>query len=411
MELTIRLRQPHEQQKRFIDSAAKRKIIRAGRRGGKTVGVSILAVRAFLAGNRVLYATPTQEQIDRFWEECKRALKEPLEHGIFYKNETRHIIELAGTQQRIRAKTAWDADTLRGDYADLLILDEWQLMKENAWGLVGAPMLLDNNGDAVFIYTPPSLESRTRSRARDPLHAAKMFRLAAQDRTGRWEAFSFPSYENPHISTEALAEVSGDLTSIAYRQEILAEDIEDAPGALWTRETIEKYRVTSYPELYMIGVGVDPHGSVGETGIVAGGVAKVDGLIHGYILEDATKGGAPAEWATQVVATHNKYRANFVVAEKNEGGDMVLHTLRSVPGSNDVVYRTVWASRSKQARAQPVSALYEQGRVHHVGVFQKLEDEYCTWEPGLGMESPNRLDAAVWLLTIMMIKGGEAWGF
>ena len=103
------------------------------------------------------------------------------------------MIERPGSDQRIRAKTAWNADTLRGDYADLLILDEWQLMNEEAWEVVGAPMLLDNNGDAVFIYTPPSLHSRSTSKARDPRHAAKLFQRAQADTTGRWEVFHFTS--------------------------------------------------------------------------------------------------------------------------------------------------------------------------------------------------------------------------
>ena len=127
-ELTVTLRKPHEKQKAFISSQAKRKIIRAGRRGGKTVGIAIPAVTQFLDGHRVLYAAPTEDQIGSFWYEVKRALQEPIDNGIFIKNETMHYIELPGTKQRIRAKTAYNADTLRGDYADELLLDEFQLM-------------------------------------------------------------------------------------------------------------------------------------------------------------------------------------------------------------------------------------------------------------------------------------------
>jgi hypothetical protein len=162
--VTPRLRVPHPEQARFLASPAKRKVIRAGRRGGKTVGVALIALLAFLAGKRVLYAVPTQEQIDRFWFEVKRALEPVIELGHLYKNETRHTIEVHDMETRIRAKTAWNADTLRGDYADVLILDEYQLMDEDAWGYVGAPMLLDNDGDAIFIYTPPSTEQTTVSK-------------------------------------------------------------------------------------------------------------------------------------------------------------------------------------------------------------------------------------------------------
>jgi hypothetical protein len=229
---------PHAQQVRFLESPSKRKVIRAGRRGGKTVGMALLAVRAFLAGRRILYAVPTQEQMDRFWFECKLALSVPLDAGILYKNETRHIIELTGTENRIRAKTAWNADTLRGDYAETLILDEYQLMAEEAWGTVGAPMMADKNGDAVFVFTPPSFRTSSVSKARDKQHATKLYRDAAKDTTGRWEVFHFASQDNPHISAEALEDLASDMTDLAYRQEILAEDLEDNPASLWRRELI-----------------------------------------------------------------------------------------------------------------------------------------------------------------------------
>ena len=226
-EYKVLLCRPHQRQQEIIDSTAKRKVVRAGRRSGKTVVAAIMALQAFLAGKRVLYAAPTTEQLETFWQEVKRALSSPLEGGVFYKNETLHIIERANTQNRIKAKTAWDADTLRGDYADLLLLDEWQLMNEDTWAVVGAPMLLDNNGDAVFIYTPPSLHSIGVSRAKDPRHAAQMFKDAKGDTSGRWATFCFTSRENPHISSQALEDITKDMSQVSYKQEILAEDEED----------------------------------------------------------------------------------------------------------------------------------------------------------------------------------------
>jgi hypothetical protein len=233
-----RLRVPHAAQRRFIESTAKRKVIRAGRRGGKTCGVALIALHGFLAGRRILYAVPTQEQVDRFWFEVKRALEPALDAGDVIKNETRHLVEVSGTQNRIRAKTAWDPDSLRGDYCDLLILDELQMMREDTLGLVGLPMLADNNGDCALIFTPPSFVQRARSQARDPLHANKLFRRAAADTSGRWESFHFTSHDNPYISQEALEDLAVDMTELAFRQEILAEDIEDNPGAIFKRAMI-----------------------------------------------------------------------------------------------------------------------------------------------------------------------------
>lgn len=396
---TVTLPTPHAKQADFIDNPAKRKIVRAGRRGGKTVGVGIYAVEKFLSGRRVLYAAPTSDQIARFWVTVTRALDDPVQRRLFRKNETEHIIELAGTEQRIRAKTAWNADTLRGDYADVLILDEWQLMDEDAWGVVGAPMLLDNDGDAVFIYTPPSLHSRSVSKARDPQHAAKMFKAAQADRSGRWAAFHFSSMDNPHISRAALGEITRDMTHLAYRMEILAEDVDEVPGALWQREGIEQSRVIKAPHLARVVVGVDPTASSDgdEAGIITVGVSG-DDL---YTLADDSTSGSPLQWATAAVTAYYRSQADCIVAEKNNGGEMVEYTIKTVDPKVNV--KLVWASRGKATRAEPVSARAEQGKDHHVGVFTKLEDELCQWLPGDA--SPNRLDAKVWACTELMGAG------
>lgn len=398
-ELTVHLRRPHARQLEFLQSKAPRKVVRAGRRGGKTVGIAILAVEKFLQGRRVLYAAPTVDQLQAFWFEVKRALAEPLDAGVFYKNETDHIIEVPGTKQRIRAKTAYNADTLRGDYADILILDEWQLMDEDAWELVGAPMLLDNNGDAIFIYTPPSLHSRSVSKAKDPQHATKLFRKAEKNQTGRWATFHFSSRDNPHISTAALDEIASDMTALAYRMEILAEDVDQAPGALWTRELIERNRIESGAENYTrVVVGVDP--SITSTGDEAGIITAGLSGNTGHVLEDNSIQGSPKTWATAAVSAYHRHLADCIVAEKNQGGEMVELTIHTV--DPDVPVRLVHASRGKQTRAEPIAALYEHNRVKHVGsLFGQLEDEMALWTPG--DPSPNRMDALVWTLTELML--------
>ena len=223
-EITVVTRAPHIEQDKFIISTAKRKVIRAGRRSGKTVGVSILAIDAFLDGRRVLYSAPTGEQTDAFWYEIVRALRPLIDTPLYKKDETERYIEKVGTQNRLKAKTSWNANTLRGDYADLLILDEWQLMAEDTWEDVGAPMLLDNNGDAVFVYTPPSLKSSGISKAIDPRHAAKMYRTAQNDKSGRWATFHFTSHDNPYLSLDALKEITQDMSKDSYYKEILAQD-------------------------------------------------------------------------------------------------------------------------------------------------------------------------------------------
>jgi hypothetical protein len=392
-ELVIRLPNPHEKQAQFIESKAKRKVVRAGRRGGKTVGVAVLAVESFLAGKRVLYAAPTQEQIDRFWVSVTRSLQEPLDAGIFHKNETRHTVELPGTEQRIRAKTAWNADTLRGDYADLLILDEWQLMNEEAWGVVGAPMLMDNDGDAVFIYTPPSLSSRSTSKADDPQHAAKLFKKAEKDTSGRWETFHFKSLDNPHISAEAVAEMAQDMTALAYRMEVEAEDVDEAPGALWNRTLLEQGRVARAESYDRIVVAIDP--SATSTGDEAGIIAAGKRGKEGDVLSDKSIQGSPKTWASAAVSLYHELEADCIVAEANNGGEMVSLTIATVDPTIRV--NLVHASRGKQTRAEPIASIYEHGRGHLAGRFEKLEDEMCLWTPGDA--SPNRMDAMVWGFT------------
>jgi hypothetical protein len=409
---TVNIRTPHAKQLPFLDSTAKRKVIRAGRRGGKTVGIAILAVRAFQAGRRILYATPTQDQIERFWFEVKRALEAQTDSGRLSKNETKHTIERLGTENRIRAKTAWNADTLRGDYADLLILDEWQLMAEDAWEQVGAPMLLDNNGDVVFIYTPPSIRSSSTTKARDPMHAAKLFKRAQADTSGRWETFHFSSHDNPYLSTEGLAEISNDMTRLAYEQEILALDKEDNPAALWNSPEIEALRLTKHPELSRIVTAIDPSAtSTGdEAGIVTAGIGeclcKGEPEVHGFVLEDASLQASPKAWASEAVTSYHRFKADGLIAESNNGGEMVSLTVGTVDGAPPV--KLIHASRGKHTRAEPVAALYEHGRVHHVGQFGKLEAEMTMWDP-MDSNSPNRLDALVWGLTELMLGGNVAF--
>lgn len=188
-------------------------------------------------------------------------------------------------------------------------------------------------------------------------------------------------------------------------QELEGKLLEDRAGALWTRDLLDQYRVPEVPELRRIVVAVDPSVSDGETaaecGIVAAGLGR-DG--HGYTLADRSLRGSPLEWAREAVSLWSTLQADRVVAEKNQGGLMVETTLRTVKQTLPITL--VSAARNKQARAEPVAALYEQGRVHHVGRFADLEDQLCDWVPGDG-ESPDRLDALVWAYHELFKLGEE----
>lgn len=181
-------------------------------------------------------------------------------------------------------------------------------------------------------------------------------------------------------------------------QEIYGRIIDDNPKALWNRAAISDNRVTDIPAMVMIVVAIDPavssKSSSNETGIVVAG-RGVDGF--GYLLDDITMAEAkPEAWGAQAVAGYHKHEADCIVAESNQGGDMVESTLRTVDRSIDV--RLVHASRGKRTRAEPVSAMSAQNKIRHVGHFAELEDQLCHWVPGEG-ESPDRLDAYVWAFT------------
>ena len=180
------------------------------------------------------------------------------------------------------------------------------------------------------------------------------------------------------------------------RQELEGELLDDNPFSLWQRDVIENLRVTSHPVLIRVVVGVDPAVSSGdesaETGIIGAGIAA-DGQV--YVLDDASLHGSPLDWARSVVRSFHRHKADRVIGEVNNGGDLVEVNLRTVDRS--IPFRAVHASRGKLIRAEPIAALYEQGKVHHVGTFPQLEDQMCEWVPG--EKSPDRMDALVWAIT------------
>ena len=190
------------------------------------------------------------------------------------------------------------------------------------------------------------------------------------------------------------------------RQEVGGELLEDTPGALWTIDRLDSNRVEQAPGLKRIVIAIDPSGSAdtergAECGIVAAGLG-MDG--HGYVLQDFTDRFTPGEWGALAVKQFGALKADRIIGEKNFGGQMVAHTVRTAAkdaGAN-VAYKDVNASRGKLLRAEPIAALDEQRRMHIVGSLPKLEDQLCHWIPG--MKSPDRLDAMVWALTELMIS-------
>jgi predicted phage terminase large subunit-like protein len=190
------------------------------------------------------------------------------------------------------------------------------------------------------------------------------------------------------------------------RQELNAEILTDVPSALWNLDGIDRARRERVFELQRVVVAIDPaassHEGSDETGII---VAGKDASGHGYVLDDLSGRYQPADWARTAISAYRAHRADRIVAEVNNGGDMVENTLRTI--DPNVPYSAVHASRGKITRAEPVAALYEQGKVHHVGSFPLLEDQMASFTADIDrarLGSPDRVDALVWALTELVIE-------
>lgn len=281
--------------------------------------------------------------------------------------------------------SADEPDRLRGPQHDLAWADEiasWRYPE--AYDMLMLGLRLGKDPRAVVTTTPK------------PIHILR--ELIKQTTVEITKGSTYENRDNlaPAFFEQIIRKYEG--TRIG-RQELEAELLDDIPGALWTRGIIR--RTEDPPDMIRIVVAVDPEATSteesSETGIVVAGKGS-DGL--GYILEDLTVRGTPDEWARVVCGAYRKWEADRVVAETNQGGEMVEAVIRTV--DMNVSYKGVHASRGKVARAEPIAALYEQGRVKHVGTFDLLEDQMCSYVPG--EKSPDRMDALVWALTELQIE-------
>jgi len=192
------------------------------------------------------------------------------------------------------------------------------------------------------------------------------------------------------------------------RQELYAEVLEDVEGALWNNRLIDNSRIdkNKIPNMERIVVGIDPattsNKNSDETGIIIGGRCNNEY----YILDDISGRYTPDEWARKAIEFYYRYNADKIICETNNGGDLVEQIIRNI--DNAVSYKKVTATRGKILRAEPISALYEQKKVHHVGYFSELESQMVTYTGDIKQKSPDRLDALVWALTELSHSTGNA---
>ena len=191
-------------------------------------------------------------------------------------------------------------------------------------------------------------------------------------------------------------------------QEIYAEILEESDNAMWKREWLDEGRLEVGPgDLERVVVAIDPavtsKKTSDETGII---VAGKDSEGKFYVLNDSSARYTPSAWSEKAIMLFNQYQCDKIIAEVNNGGQLVEHTLRTQ--SENVPYKSVHASRGKRTRAEPIASLYEQGKVHHVGNLERLENQLCNWEANSGDPSPDRLDVLVWALSELSGSGNPS---
>ena len=355
----------------------------AGRGWGKSfVGAGWLCEQALMQPNTEwAVVAPTFTDVRRTCVEGPSGIIKSLMPGQlkFYNRSNGQITLSNGS--KIHMISADEPDRARGLNLSGAWLDEFAAWRyEETWTAGLAPALRIGNPQVVITTTP---------------RPTKLLREFINRTDGSVVVTRGSTFDNAaNLSEAALAELRNRYEGTRIgRQELYGELLTDTPGSLWSLEMIDSTRLKEAPELVRIVVAIDPATTSGEnadeTGIIC--VAKgLDG--RGYVLADRSCRDTPSGWAHRAIALFHEMKADRIVAEKNQGGDMVELTIRSVEPT--IPFKGIVAKVGKRLRAEPIAALYEQGRVSHIGAFDLLEDQMTGWVPDSGY-SPDRLDALV----------------
>ena len=373
-----------------------------GRGAGKTRAGAEWTRFSVLAGRmaRVALVGPTLGDVREVMIEGPsglRAIEMVAENAPVY-NVSRRRVEWPNGAVGL-VFSAEDADSLRGPQFDAAWCDEGAAWHdgEAVWDIMQMGLRLGPFPRCVATTTPRPV----------PLVKRLVGGDAVVTRGGTMANAGF-------LSASYMDYVQGKYGGTALgRQELDGELIEDPKGAMWRRSELDSRRVRSAPDVFEdVIVAVDPPATSGASadacGIIAAGVAEADGFGRRcFVLRDASEQGLrPLDWGARVAALAREVGASHIVAEANQGGEMIASVLQSA--GCDVPVRLVRAKLGKQARAMPVAALYERGDVSHVGVLAGLEDEMCSFGSEGFVGSPDRVDALVWAVTTLMLeRGGE----
>lgn len=358
----------------------------AGRGAGKTrTAAEWLAWKAISNENtRWAIVAPTHADARDTCVEGESGILNILKEFGVLKDYNRSISEIFLTNRsRIKLFSGEEPDRLRGPQFHGGWFDELAAFKRpDAWDQYQFGARLGQHPQTIVTTTPRPTKLIKDLVDRKGVHVVR--------------GSTFDNAKN--LAPSALAELKLRYENTRLgRQELYGEILDTVEGALWTREMIERARVTDIPPLIRIVVAIDPavtnNATSDETGIVAAGITSDN---HYYVLSDKSLKASPDAWARQAVNLYHDLGADKIIAETNNGGDMVTLLIKQVDHSAPV--KKVTATRGKQLRAEPISSLYEQGRVHHHGYFAELETQMCEWTP-VSSESPDRLDALVWAIT------------
>lgn len=332
----------------------------------------------------------------------------PPWEGLRYEPSKRSLTWSNGSTATLYS--AEEPDRLRGPQHHWAWADEiaaWQYADE-VWDMLQMTMRLGDRPRVVVSTTPRPIEI-----LRGDGQSGRRLGIMRMADTAITRGSTFDNATNLSPTFIASVKQRYDGTRLG-RQELYAEVLDDIEGSLWKHSLIDRSRRTAVPALQRIVVAVDPSGSAkrtaDEAGIVVAGLGDCACLgridKHGFVLEDLTGRYSPQDMGRKAVDAYHKYRAHRLVAEDNFGGKIIEDIIRLIDPT--VAYKAVHASRGKIVRAEPVAALYEQGRVHHIGLHRELEDEMCGYAPLVSTESPGRMDALVWALTDLMLGQGRA---
>ena len=400
---------------RMLGSAARHILLRGGSRSGKTFllcrAVAVRAIRAPGSTHAILRfrfnhlkASIIQDTMPKVFKLCFPGVSYDLNKTDWFMalpNGSR--ILFGGLDDKERT------ERILGQEHSTIYLEECSQISYEARNMA-MTRLAQNSGlplKAYYSANPPTVGHWT----------YRMFELGLEPKSGEKLANPHayasmrmnPADNQANLPAEYLAELAA-LPAKERRRFLDGEYLSQVDGALWTLDRIKRVTTAQCPEMTRVVIAVDPSGCSGpedwrsdEIGIVAAGLGR-DG--QGYLLDDATIRDSPEKWARAAVALYNKHQADTIIGERNFGGAMVESTIRTAMRNAPI--KIITASRGKHVRAEPVAALYEQGRVHHVGRFPDLEEQLLAFSGSgyQGAKSPDRADAAVYALTELML--GEA---